>query len=90
MDAPILFPRFSPSDVARLLRARCTSPGQWQAPCPACTDTGEHLSIGSGKHDKLLMKCVNGSGCRFETIIAVLNTMKATMEGGATCPTPQP
>lgn len=69
--------------VATLLNARKTSRGQWQSPCPAHNDLGEHLSIGAAKDDLLLMKCVEG--CTFGQVIHVLNAIKATVEEGSPC-----
>ena len=49
MEHPVLFPRYTAIEVATLLKARETSPGQWQSACPAHSDLGEHLSIHKGK-----------------------------------------
>ena len=79
---PILEPRYRPEDVAQILKARETSPQQWQAPCPAHPDDGEHLAIGYHRSGALRLKCY--AGCPFVEVIRALWAL-CPPEGAALC-----
>jgi hypothetical protein len=71
---------------AALVNGRRTSPGKWQARCPAHADRSPSLSIRDGRDGRVLVHCF--AGCAHTTILAALRLSCRDLYIGAP-PSPQ-
>lgn len=73
------------NEFARLLDARRTDAGRWQAKCPAHDDRSPSLSVKEGEDGRVLVHCF--AGCCLAAILAALELAPRDLFAG---PPPQP